>query len=216
MEASALPASVGLGRTRIVIGGSLLRIRSDEQLVTLFRQGNEDAFRVIHDRYRTRLFAYTRQMLAGSAQDPEDAVQEIFMRAYYGCVQATASWRCARGCTGSRTTAASTICGATSRSPSRRSSRWRRARAGSGHPPRAARRAQATDRRRPAATRPAALGAADARAQRHGLRRCIGRPGCLGARRQVAAGARTRQPRPGQRGARYRLRPDSGGPDLRP
>ena len=84
VEASALPASVGLARTRIAIGGSLLRLRSDEQLVTLFRDGNDDAFRVIHDRYRPRLLAYTRQMLAASPQDPEDALQEIFMRAFYG------------------------------------------------------------------------------------------------------------------------------------
>ena len=84
MEATALPASVGLGRSRVMIGASLLRIRSDEQLVTLFRAGHDDAFRVIHDRYRPRLYAYTRQMLNGTAQDPEDAVQEIFMRAYYG------------------------------------------------------------------------------------------------------------------------------------
>ena len=69
MEASALPASVGLARTRISIGASLLRLRSDEQLVSLFRAGNEEAFRIIHDRYRQRLFAYTRQMLAGSPQD---------------------------------------------------------------------------------------------------------------------------------------------------
>jgi RNA polymerase sigma factor (sigma-70 family) len=84
VEASAIPASVGLTRTRIAIGASLLRIRSDEQLVTLFREGNDEAFRVIHDRYRGRMFAYARQMLGASGQDPEDAVQEIFMRAYYG------------------------------------------------------------------------------------------------------------------------------------
>jgi RNA polymerase sigma factor (sigma-70 family) len=84
VEASALPASVGLARTRISIGASFLRLRSDEQLVSLFRAGNEDAFRVIHDRYRQRLFAYTRQMLAGSPQDAEDALQEIFVRAYGG------------------------------------------------------------------------------------------------------------------------------------
>lgn len=84
MEASALPASVGLARTRISIGASLLRLRSDEQLVSLFRAGNEEAFRIIHDRYRQRLFAYTRQMLAGSPQDAEDALQEIFVRAYAG------------------------------------------------------------------------------------------------------------------------------------
>jgi RNA polymerase sigma factor (sigma-70 family) len=84
VEASAIPASVGLARTRLAIGGPLLRIRSDEQLVSLFRAGNEDAFRVIHDRYRQRVFAYTRQMLSASSADAEDAVQEIFVRAYAG------------------------------------------------------------------------------------------------------------------------------------
>ena len=84
MEASALPASVGLARPRLAFGASLLRIRSDDQLVTLFRAGSEDAFRVIHDRYRTRLHAYTRQMLAGSPHDCEDALQEVFVRAYFG------------------------------------------------------------------------------------------------------------------------------------
>lgn len=84
MEASAIPASVGLPRNRLAIAIPLLRIRSDDQLVGLFRGGNDDAFRVIHDRYRSRMFAYARQMLAASSQDPEDAVQEIFMRAYYG------------------------------------------------------------------------------------------------------------------------------------
>ena len=84
MEASALPASVGLVRPRIAIGASLLRIRSDDELVSRFRAGSEDAFRVIHDRYRPRMLAYTRQMLHGSRQDPEDAVQEIFVRAYGG------------------------------------------------------------------------------------------------------------------------------------
>ena len=39
---------------------------------------------MIHDRYRQRMFAYTRQMLAGSSADAEDAVQEIFVRAYVG------------------------------------------------------------------------------------------------------------------------------------
>ena len=48
----------------------------------LFRAGSEEAFRVIHDRYRQRLFAYTRQMLSGSRSDAEDALQDVFMRAY--------------------------------------------------------------------------------------------------------------------------------------
>jgi RNA polymerase sigma factor (sigma-70 family) len=51
--------------------------------VALFRAGNDDAFRVIHDRYRQRLFAYTRQMLI-HRQDAEDALQDIFVRAYAG------------------------------------------------------------------------------------------------------------------------------------
>jgi RNA polymerase sigma factor (sigma-70 family) len=84
VEASALQAPAGLARTRLSIGASLLRLRSDEQLVALFRDGNEEAFRVIHDRYRTRLFAYTRQMLPGSRPDAEDALQDIFVRAYSG------------------------------------------------------------------------------------------------------------------------------------
>ncbi|HEX4804862.1 MAG TPA: sigma-70 family RNA polymerase sigma factor, partial [Conexibacter sp.] len=62
--------------------GPLLRLRSDEQLVRLFRAGSDDAFRVIHDRYRTRLFAYARQMLGGSRADAEDALQDVFVRAY--------------------------------------------------------------------------------------------------------------------------------------
>ncbi|MDQ6606428.1 MAG: sigma-70 family RNA polymerase sigma factor [Actinomycetota bacterium] len=82
MEASALQAPAGLARTRVSIGLPFLRLRSDEQLVDLFRGGNDDAFRVIHDRYRQRLFAYTRQMLPGSGQDAEDALQDVFVRAY--------------------------------------------------------------------------------------------------------------------------------------
>jgi RNA polymerase sigma factor (sigma-70 family) len=63
------------------MGASLLRLRSDEQLVALFRAGHDEAFRVIHDRYRQRLFAYARQMLPGR-QDAEDALQDVFVRAF--------------------------------------------------------------------------------------------------------------------------------------
>ncbi len=84
MEASAIHARPGLTAGRASIGASLLRLRSDEQLVELFRAGNDEAFRAIHDRYRTRLFAYVRQMLAGSSQDAEDALQDVFMRAFAG------------------------------------------------------------------------------------------------------------------------------------
>lgn len=80
MEASTLQAPVAIGRLSVSV--PLLRLRSDEQLVALFRAGSEDAFRAIHDRYRQRLFAYARQMLGGSRPDAEDAMQDVFVRAY--------------------------------------------------------------------------------------------------------------------------------------
>jgi RNA polymerase sigma factor (sigma-70 family) len=44
--------------------------------------GYDDAFGAIHDRYRQRLFAYTRQMLGASRSDAEDVLQDVFLRAY--------------------------------------------------------------------------------------------------------------------------------------
>jgi RNA polymerase sigma factor (sigma-70 family) len=81
MEASAIHAPAALHR--FPRGGGLLRLRSDEQLVAAFRHGNDEAFRVLHDRYRQRLFAYVRQMLSScSRQDAEDVLQDVFVRAY--------------------------------------------------------------------------------------------------------------------------------------
>jgi RNA polymerase sigma factor (sigma-70 family) len=81
VEASALRAPTRL--TRLPLATQLLRLRSDEQLVALFRAGSDDAFGVLHDRYRQRLFAYVRQMLAGhSRQDAEDVLQDVFVRAF--------------------------------------------------------------------------------------------------------------------------------------
>src|SRR4051794_22764814 len=78
LEAASVHAPAGLHRISV----PLLRLRSDDQLVALFRKGDEDAFQVIHERYRQRLFAYARQMLAGSRSDAEDAMQDVFLRAY--------------------------------------------------------------------------------------------------------------------------------------
>jgi RNA polymerase sigma factor (sigma-70 family) len=81
VEASALHAPASLAR--LPLGTPLLRLRSDEQLLALFRAGSDEAFSVIHDRYRQRLFAYVRQMLcAGPRQDAEDVLQDVFVRAY--------------------------------------------------------------------------------------------------------------------------------------
>src|ERR671915_974052 len=81
MEASALHAPARLGR--LPLATALLRLRSDEQLVALFRAGSDEAFGVLHDRYRQRLFAYVRQMLTThSRQDAEDVLQDVFVRAF--------------------------------------------------------------------------------------------------------------------------------------
>jgi RNA polymerase sigma factor (sigma-70 family) len=81
VEASALHAPARLGR--LPLATPLLRLRSDEQLVALFRAGSDEAFGVLHDRYRQRLFAYVRQMLAThSRQDAEDVLQDVFVRAF--------------------------------------------------------------------------------------------------------------------------------------
>ncbi|HUB76927.1 MAG TPA: sigma-70 family RNA polymerase sigma factor [Solirubrobacteraceae bacterium] len=48
----------------------------------MFRAGSDDAFRVIHERYHARLLAYARQMLRGSGGDAEDALQDVFVRAF--------------------------------------------------------------------------------------------------------------------------------------
>jgi RNA polymerase sigma factor (sigma-70 family) len=81
VEASALHAPAGL--SRLPLATPLLRLRSDEQLVALFRAGSDEAFGVLHDRYRQRLFAYVRQMLSNqSRQDAEDVLQDVFVRAF--------------------------------------------------------------------------------------------------------------------------------------
>jgi RNA polymerase sigma factor (sigma-70 family) len=71
--------------SQIQLPARLLRLRSDAQLLSVFRSGREEAFRVLHDRYAKRLHAYTRRMLR-SETDAEDAVQDVFLRAY-------AAWR---------------------------------------------------------------------------------------------------------------------------
>jgi len=57
---------------------------SDDELVARFRAGDEAAFTAIHDRYRSRLLAFARRMLRGTGHDPEDVLQDAFIRAYRG------------------------------------------------------------------------------------------------------------------------------------
>jgi RNA polymerase sigma factor (sigma-70 family) len=57
---------------------------ADDQLVLRFRNGDDAAFSEIHRRFRTALTAFARRMLHGSGHDPEDVVQDAFIRAYKG------------------------------------------------------------------------------------------------------------------------------------
>src|SRR5947209_11107392 len=78
MEVSALRYSGGIG----LHGRSpLLRLQSDERLVTLTRRGNSAAFEVLVSRYESRLLAFCRHML-GSREDAEDVLQEVLAAAF--------------------------------------------------------------------------------------------------------------------------------------
>jgi RNA polymerase sigma factor (sigma-70 family) len=81
MEASTIHTPAALCPPRITIGPRLLKLRSDEQLLALFREGHDEAFQVLHARYHKRLESYARQMLPG-AHDAEDVLQDVFVRAY--------------------------------------------------------------------------------------------------------------------------------------
>jgi RNA polymerase sigma factor (sigma-70 family) len=54
----------------------------DDRLVALFRAGREEAFGALHDRYRPALVAFARRLVQGSGHDPEDVVQDAFLRAH--------------------------------------------------------------------------------------------------------------------------------------
>ncbi|MCW3020232.1 MAG: polymerase, sigma-24 subunit, subfamily, partial [Solirubrobacterales bacterium] len=79
MEVSALshPSSIpGLRGP-----SALLRLQSDERLITLTRRGQHAAFEVLCARYQTRLLSFCRHMLA-SREDAEDVLQEVFAAAF--------------------------------------------------------------------------------------------------------------------------------------
>lgn len=80
MEAATLrTAQESAGR--LVGPGPLLRLQSDERLVTMIRRGNPNAFEALVGRYQSRLLAFCNRML-GNRQDAEDVLQEVFASAY--------------------------------------------------------------------------------------------------------------------------------------
>jgi RNA polymerase sigma factor (sigma-70 family) len=78
MEVSALKYSGGIG-----LHGRfpLLRLQSDERLITYLRNGNMAAFEVLVSRYESRLLAFCRHLL-GSREDAEDVMQEVMTAAF--------------------------------------------------------------------------------------------------------------------------------------
>jgi RNA polymerase sigma factor (sigma-70 family) len=59
-----------------------MSVRSDAALLRRFRAGDETAFAALHARYAEGIRSYAAYMLRGSAHDPEDAAQDVFLRAY--------------------------------------------------------------------------------------------------------------------------------------
>ncbi|HEX2129905.1 MAG TPA: RNA polymerase sigma factor, partial [Solirubrobacterales bacterium] len=59
----------------------MLKLQGDERLVALIREGNENAFEVLFERYHSRLLAFCRHMLR-STEDAEDVLQEVFVKAH--------------------------------------------------------------------------------------------------------------------------------------
>jgi RNA polymerase sigma factor (sigma-70 family) len=59
----------------------LLRLQSDERLITLTRRGQNEAFEALCSRYQARLLSFVRHML-GSREDAEDVLQEVFAAAF--------------------------------------------------------------------------------------------------------------------------------------
>jgi len=55
---------------------------TDEQLVAHFRDGDDAAFDEIHRRYRPALLRFATKMLRASGHDPDDIVQDAFIRAF--------------------------------------------------------------------------------------------------------------------------------------
>src|SRR5437660_8239143 len=78
MEASALTYAGGIG----LQGRSpLLRLQSDERLISYTRRGNQAAFETLVSRYDGRLLPFCRHLL-GSREDAEDVLQEVFSAAF--------------------------------------------------------------------------------------------------------------------------------------
>ena len=75
-----------LARRRLPLPAALLRVASDERLVSELRAGSDRAFEVLFDRHYPRLLAFCRHLL-GSVEEAEDAVQYSFLAAHRDLVE---------------------------------------------------------------------------------------------------------------------------------
>src|SRR5947209_8842691 len=80
MEAGALHPHAG-GLPAIAGRSPLLRLQSDERLISLIRKGHHGAFAALVQPYQTLLLSFCRHML-GSTEDAEDVLQEVFAAAF--------------------------------------------------------------------------------------------------------------------------------------
>ena len=79
MEVSSLPR--GGGRT-LSHPRQVLKAFGDDRLVEQIRRGNEAAFEVAYERHHRGILSFCRHMLS-SPEEAEDAVQQVFVSAYY-------------------------------------------------------------------------------------------------------------------------------------
>jgi RNA polymerase sigma factor (sigma-70 family) len=70
------------GRDAMSATTQLLDRLPDERLVALVRADRDEAFEAIVRRHRAALLAFARRMLRGSGADPEDVLQDAFIRAH--------------------------------------------------------------------------------------------------------------------------------------
>ena len=60
---------------------AITKLLPDEDLVHRCRQGEDDAFTMLYDRYRRRVLL-TAYRIIRNPEDARDATQEIFLKAY--------------------------------------------------------------------------------------------------------------------------------------
>jgi len=58
------------------------RVRSDLELLTAFRQGDERAFAEFYTRYKSEIYTFVLRMLGGDTAEAGDAFQETFIKVY--------------------------------------------------------------------------------------------------------------------------------------